>query len=359
MSKLPALDRPTPDRPTSLRSIGAAAAFATFVCSTAWAPAAHADSGAAAGALFRQARDDAARGNYDQACPRFAESLRLVPTIGTMLNLGDCQEHRGRLADALEQFRRALEAMSRSDDRIGYTRDRVAKLTARVPHIRLRGSAEETLHLSVELDGVELSDAAIGVPIPVNPGRRTIVVRATGRQDRPYAVQLAEGASVDLEIAPGPPAPSTPLLAGGAGSTTATGSGATPPGAERTTPHRSQPWRTIEWPALIVGSAGIVVGATTGVLALSAASRAKDHCPNHVCSNASDVDDAKTGHTYSTISTVSLAVGVVGVGVAAYSFWRSAHDGTSSDKDQRTTSSHLSPLVGPSLAGISFSKSFQ
>lgn len=307
-------------------------ALVTAVLPLVAGPARAAGDGAApAGALFRQGREDAARGDYEHACPRFAESLRLAPAVGTMLNLADCEERRGRLADALEHFQHGLESLAPSDDRLAFVRERIAKLVPRVPRVRIRASGSPT---SVELDGVVLGEAARGVAIPVNPGERTIVVRAKGRADRSYSVLVAEGATVDVDVAPGAPAPSL--------------AGASPDRPAAPSQHSS---RALAWTSLAVGGAGLALSAVTGIAALHLAGTVRDHCPNHTCTDPNDLDTAKSGKTYVAISTIGLAVGVAGVGVAGVLF-------LTEDRGRRT-STVVAPMAGPTIAGISLSQTFR
>ena len=59
---------------------------------------------AAATMLFNEARHLAASGRYPEACPKFEESQRLDPGIGTQFNLADCYEHTSRIASAWALF---------------------------------------------------------------------------------------------------------------------------------------------------------------------------------------------------------------------------------------------------------------
>src|SRR6516165_8666630 len=54
--------------------------------------------------LFFEARKLVAAGQYSSACPKFEESYRLDPGIGTNFNLADCYEHTGRIASAWARF---------------------------------------------------------------------------------------------------------------------------------------------------------------------------------------------------------------------------------------------------------------
>src|SRR5689334_6286435 len=55
-------------------------------------------------ALFRSGRGLVAEGKYEQACPKFEQSLKLDPGLGTKFNLADCYEHLGKTATARTLF---------------------------------------------------------------------------------------------------------------------------------------------------------------------------------------------------------------------------------------------------------------
>jgi hypothetical protein len=290
---------------------------------------ARADDPAAADALFRQARDEVAAGRFAQACPRFIESYRLEPAPGTLLNLADCEEHVGQLAEALEQWQRALDTLPKGDDRITYVRDRLDRLKPRVPHLVLRTVSPSAV---VVLDGVDLRAAALGVPIPVNPGTHTIVVRSPGHEDRSYSAPLAEGATVEMDVAAGEVAV-TPSISGASHASSSSSS-----------------LGALGWASMIAGGVGLTVGAVTGVAALSDASTVRNHCPNHACTSQSDMDTARTGSTLTTVSTVGFGVGIAGVAVGSYLLF------VRRDRAHQQTS--VVPLVGPQGGGVSWSGSF-
>src|ERR1700689_2965643 len=57
-------------------------------------------SEAAATALFDEGRRLMGEHKFAEACPKLAESQRLAPSGGTLLNLADCYEHTGQTASA-------------------------------------------------------------------------------------------------------------------------------------------------------------------------------------------------------------------------------------------------------------------
>ena len=55
---------------------------------------------AAAEALFDEGRRLKGDGKFSEACPKFEESQKMAPGMGTLYNLADCYEHLGKLASA-------------------------------------------------------------------------------------------------------------------------------------------------------------------------------------------------------------------------------------------------------------------
>src|SRR5690606_14140042 len=99
--------------------------------------AAQARDPAAAAVLFREGRDALAAGRTEEACAKFAESHRLDPAAGTLINWAACEEKLGRLASAWEKWQRALANLPAGDERRKGVEQRARALEARVPKLTI------------------------------------------------------------------------------------------------------------------------------------------------------------------------------------------------------------------------------
>src|SRR5262245_43773346 len=92
-----------------------------------------------ADALFEEGRKLVTRGRFEQACQKFAASQELEPSIGALLNLGDCAERRGKLLEARDLNRQARDlAVAKKDaSRAEFASARVAELDAKIPRLKI------------------------------------------------------------------------------------------------------------------------------------------------------------------------------------------------------------------------------
>jgi hypothetical protein len=290
---------------------------------------------AAADALFQKGREAAEKGDWATACPKFAESQRLDPAPGTLLNLADCEEHLGQTAFAWEHFKTAMETLPSTDDRVPFAKQRMASLEKQVPHLTLSAAPDLPANAKVLRDDVQLSSASFGLALPVNPGQHSIVVSAPGHKDKTIAVTLKPGESqtVTLSLADADAsgaAPAAPEAPAPATSATNLGASAGSGGSKK----------TLGYVVGGVGAAGIVVGAVTGLMVLGKKSTVNDptHCDQttFACDQAG-VDAASSGKSLATISTAAFVGGAAALGAGVFLIVTS--------KDEPSSSA---TLVGPS-----------
>ena len=274
-----------------------------------------------ADALFRAGRAALADGDLALACTRFAESYRLDPAAGTVLNLADCEEKSGRLSLALTHFAEARDALAPRDFRLPTVKNRIASLDKRVPRLTLVSAAPLPKGAHLECDGVELGPGALGVALPVDPGPHTCTLHVVDRSDSRVEIVLKEGEHRSVAIQPGAPttgnvafapAPVPPPHRESPEVSAAPPSRAAPP--NRAAPSN----RTPVYALGAVGIAGMIVGATSGVLALRAGDAYRAHCTPDC--DPTGVDAASRGRTMVIVSPVGFAIGIAGLGAAAIVF---------------------------------------
>jgi tetratricopeptide (TPR) repeat protein len=247
--------------------------------------------------LFRQGRALATAQDYARACPKFSESLRLDPAAGTLLNLADCEEQIGHLANAWAHFKELGDELPKTDERKEVALERARILERRLPHLTIELSFATAPEAIVRRDDVELARASLGVPFPVDPGDHTVLVSQPGRTPRPVVFTLAEGQSRVVVVGPGEAIPLERA-------------------EPRSTLHRAK--RTAGW---IVGGAGIAALATGtyfGVRALERRGDSDAHCNGDICATVAGAQAYEDAKGDARVADVGLGIGIVAVAVAGY-----------------------------------------
>ena len=135
----------------------------------------------AAEVLFLSGKRLMAAGSYSDACAKFAESERLDPAAGTLLNLGDCYEKNGQLASAWMTFREAATAAQRID-RPAWAEQAAARaqlLEPRLPTLTVEIDAiAAPAGTEVSLNGLPVARAAWGLPVPIDPPSARVEVQS-------------------------------------------------------------------------------------------------------------------------------------------------------------------------------------
>jgi hypothetical protein len=149
---------------------------------------------------------------FAEALLHLEEALRLDPSSAkTLINLADCEEHLARLVAAQKHWVQARDRATEEGSSaiaVEATR-RLDELEARMPTLTIRVQ-RAVPGATVERDGVALGQVSLGMALPVDPGKRTVRVRAPGRADAKYEVMMAEGDHNTVVVAPGAELPASP-----------------------------------------------------------------------------------------------------------------------------------------------------
>jgi hypothetical protein len=343
------------------RTVGAALCLLALTAKSATARADGAGDTAAAHALFNEARKLVEAGKFVEACPKFQESARLKPGIGTRFNLADCWEKLGRTASAWSEFLEVASAAKAQGqkERETVARDRAKALEAKLAYLTI-DAAETDPQLRVTRDGAEVGHGAFGSPVPVDPGAH--VIEATSPTKKPWSLNqnVASGAKERVTIpklepgdaAPPANAPEPAVVA----VTPAQAPIAPLVGSEG---ERGEPGlgvqRAIGLAAGGLGVVGVVAGTVFAVRYGSKNSEAKSVCPTNVCDSQQIqhhtelINDAKE---LRTLSYVGFGAGGALLVTGAVLFLTAPKTGNAAAKLS------VLPIASPTTRGLAVSGRF-
>jgi hypothetical protein len=163
------------------------AAVLAWLCGTAPSSLARAEEVTAdallqSNALFAQGKREIAAGATVAACVSFAESYRLLPRGGTLLNLGLCHEQAGHLSEAWRTLRLALTTATAEGrtDRIPLASEHIAAVESKLSWVALSLPHDVDPSLvAVRLDGAPVAPAEWGA-VPLEVGEHVLTAEALG-----------------------------------------------------------------------------------------------------------------------------------------------------------------------------------
>lgn len=165
-----------------------------------------ADPRAEAQTLYEDAMRLMGAKDYASACPKLDEVVRLYPEgLGAWIELGRCEEARGRLARAYSVYRAAEAGASNAGqtDRNRRAGELARALEPRLSHwtIEVPAATRNLPGLIVRVDGARFELADWNKPIPVDGGKHVIVAEATGKQAWTKEIEIArERDSVTVRV---------------------------------------------------------------------------------------------------------------------------------------------------------------
>jgi hypothetical protein len=323
---------------------------------------------AAAQALFDQARELIRQGKFAEACPKFQESNRLDPGIGTQFNLADCYEQSGRVASAWATF---LDVASQARATGQVERERAAtkradKLLPRLPRLVVNvPEASKTPGLEIRRNGMLVGSAQWGTPVATDPGEIELTASAPGKQTLRQTLRVEEGKTASYNLpqlaaedgAAARPAATEPAAPAAASPVTsaAPAAPAAPPSAPTPSERPAAKGGNGPWIATLagVGVVGLGLGTAFGLMAKSKYEESKEkECDLddvNSCSPAGVAlrNDALTKGNIATVSFIVGGAALAGAGIV----WLTS--GSSDDK-RASSSSRLraAPALGPNLAAL-------
>ena len=250
--------------------------------------------------LFDEAKALLEAGRTADACARFAESEKLDPQLGTLLNLALCNEQVGRTATAWAEFNDVVSLATRAGQtkRIELAKKHALSLEESLSRVKVDVSRAPA-GVILQLDGESIA-VVTGLRVPLDPGGHMLVASAPGRTPATVRFDVPRGPAdttvtvpaLSPVVAPPPPPPPPPP-----------GDVRAPVGAGPV------PWETVGFVTGGVGALGLAFGLAAGGVALSKSNAASAGCPATACDTTAGYDANQSAHDWATVSTVSVVAG--------------------------------------------------
>ncbi len=252
--------------------------------------------------LYEEGRRLLDSGRVAEACATLAESQRLDPATGTLLNLARCHEREGKLASSLREYEAARER-ARADvrpDRVAYADERLVDLRGRVSRVRVVLGDGTPRDVRVTLDGEAVPAESLGESVPVDPGAHEVRATADGRTFTETVSVTAERQRLDVVVRIAPAVAALPPRGGA-------------PEAD------TSPTRSFTLPIVLfgVGAAATGVGTFFGLRAFDAWDERNAGCSAGGCTDAAIRAGDRAG-TNALAANVGVGIGVVALAAGTF-----------------------------------------
>jgi hypothetical protein len=292
---------------------------------------------AAAAALFEDGRKLMGKHQFEPACDKFAESQRLDPRLGTLLNLATCHREIGKTASAWAEFQEAAKQAEekKQPQRQAFAQRSADELERELAHV-VFDAKEAPEGLAIQFGDKALGVGALGSKLPIDPGTYRLEVTAPGR--KPYTTE------VTVEEGPSSKSITIPNLERIATQPTEAAPDETDDGLS-----------TLQYAGLATGGAGVLfLGVSTvfGIVTFSEQGTVDEHCEGQFCDQEGlDADDS--AHTAAAVSTVTFIAGTALIlgGVAMF-FWEDFFG------EEAEAESAFRPSVGLDGGGMTWRTTF-
>ena len=280
--------------------------------------------------LFTEASQLTQDGKFEDACPKFAESERLDPALGTQANLALCYEKIGKLASAYRNFR-AVQTLAHATGKKGRedtAREKLAELKPKLSYLVVEPKDADAI-VKVDDEPVAHEDWAF---VPVDVGDHKVEATAQGKKLWTATVSMPAGANQKVDVA----IPALIVIQGQTQFVTVT--------KETNTTKR-----TLGFAIAGIGVVGVAGAVVTGLIALNDKSTADSDCKPQ-CATQNGRDAVSQGKVMLPINAVAWGVGIVGLGVGTFLILTSGKK--SPPKDAAPAKAQFVPMLAPGTAGL-------
>jgi hypothetical protein len=168
------------------------------------ASAAHADVDIEKGdAAFAEAQKLKDKGELDEACAKFRDSLSYNPNaVGTLLNVAICDQQHGRIGSALKRFTEVRDRAKEASltEFVKLAEQHISEISNEVPSLKV-ALAERTDDTKLVVnDEVVLVKPDGTATIPVDPGSVTVIVSRPGHIPFEQKLDVQKGQHPEVNV---------------------------------------------------------------------------------------------------------------------------------------------------------------
>lgn len=291
--------------------------------------------------LFAEGQAALEKGEEAKGCELMRTSMGLFAVANSLFNVAQCDEREGKLALALEHWKRGMALIDATDQRAAVVKKAIDDLEVRLPRVRILVSAKDE-PVDVLLDNEVVLKEKRDEAIYLDPGKHVVTIRKAGHDDRSVEIVLNERERTEVAAEPGA-AKTAPLPT--ASVTVQLPPPPPPPGVS--------PLKVGGFVALGVGGAALLGAAITGGMIVSQdgqiikACGADRQCPKGIAGNLIDSQNKLL-----PVNAAMWGIGIAGAGAGAVMLILSSRN----SKENPTTA--VTPLVLPRGGGIGLSGRF-
>jgi len=253
---------------------------------------------ASARSLFNEARAAEEQGDWQNALARLDAVAKVKMTPQVRFHLGLCQEHLGRLLEALNNLERAASEGAEQNLSTVVAEAREHASSVRVQLSKLSIILPPGTDARVEVDGQVVASVLLSRPVAFDPGPHKILATAPGLSfSRDVSVVEGEEKRIDVAftrvpLSPKsgepPPAAPAPSDSGGVGTDAS--------------PAPSTRW--LGWVAVGVGGAALVGASASLIVRQGAINDINSGCPTHRDCPRQLESSQDTARTFGTVGTI-------------------------------------------------------
>ncbi len=295
--------------------------------------------------LMREGRELRDQGDLTGALARFraADDIMHVPTTG--LEVARTDEALGLLIEARDAIAAVRNLPAKPGDPEPFLEARRKAdeldtlLEGRIPSLKIVVDAPDGEAPAVQIDGIAVPPATLGIARRIDPGHHVIVARTLHAEaTRETDVRESEQGEVRLSLQPPLATPDVPS--------------AIPPAEDGRQPPRSHAPGAWTYAGIGVAAAGLVVGVATGLASWSDKSSLSGECPKFVCPPGAPSQTLDSAHLLASISTVSFVLAGVGAGVTVASLAIGIPRSGLPRSAKAAATLRIEPWVGAGFTGV-------